>query len=190
MKTTRRHLVAGTSALAVATATGIRATTVAAQDVTTINWWHITTNEEEAAHMQKAADDYMAANPDVKIEITVQENEAFKTRLTTVMQSGEPPDIFQSWGGGVLQQYAEAGLVRDITADLAEDGWGESFGQAGLGLYAADGDGAGRRQQSRVLAAWHLQERLEAREIGPARREAYHRDAIIAGDMSRHDIVR
>ena len=79
MKTTRRHLVAGTSALAVATATGIRATTVAAQDVTTINWWHITTNEEEAAHMQKAADDYMAANPDVQIEITVQENDAFKT---------------------------------------------------------------------------------------------------------------
>ena len=155
MKTSRRHLVAGTSALAVASATGLRATNVAAQDPTVINWWHITTNEEEAAHMQKAADDYMAANPGVQIEITVQENEAFKTRLTTVMQSGEPPDIFQSWGGGVLQQYAEAGLVRDLTADLATDGWGESFGQAGLGLYAHDGKNYGVPWRLGMVGFWY-----------------------------------
>ena len=43
------------------------------------------------------ADGYMAANPNVTIEITVLENEAFKTKLTTVMQSGDSPDIFQSW---------------------------------------------------------------------------------------------
>ena len=57
----------------------------------------------------------------------------------TAMQSGDPPDIFQSWGGGILQQYAEAGLVRDITADLAEDGWGDSFLPSPLALYASNG---------------------------------------------------
>jgi raffinose/stachyose/melibiose transport system substrate-binding protein len=155
MNATRRQLVAGTSALAVAAATGLRVSGAAAQDITVVNWWHITTNEEEAAHMQQAADDFMAANPDVQIEITVQENEAFKTRLTTVMQSGEPPDIFQSWGGGVLQQYADAGLVRDLTDDLATDGWGETFGQAGLDLYATDGRNYGVPWRLGMVGFWY-----------------------------------
>jgi len=81
----------------------------------TITWWHITTAENQKAVWQKLADEYMAAHPNVTIEITVLENEAFKTKLTTVMQSGNPPDIFQSWGGGTMNQYAEAGLLKDIT---------------------------------------------------------------------------
>ena len=56
----------------------------------------------------------MADNPNVKITITILENEAFKTKLATAMQSGEPPDIFQSWDGGVLQEYATAELVQDL----------------------------------------------------------------------------
>jgi raffinose/stachyose/melibiose transport system substrate-binding protein len=59
-----------------------------AGDKTVVTWWHITTEEKQKAVWQKLADDYMAANPDVTIEITVLENEAFKTKLTTVMQSG------------------------------------------------------------------------------------------------------
>jgi len=44
-------------------------------------------------------------------QITVLENEAFKTKLTTVMQSGTPPDIFQSWGGGGHEFTITAGLL-------------------------------------------------------------------------------
>ncbi len=138
MKTTRRTFVAGSSALALTTA-GVYRIGATAQDATVIRWWHITTNEENAALMQAAADAFVTANPGVTIEITVQENEAFKARLTTVMQSGDPPDVFQSWGGGVLYQYAEAELVRDLTDALAVDGWGESFAQSALALYGTDG---------------------------------------------------
>ncbi len=111
---------------------------VSAQDQVTIRWWHINTNENEAAFWQKTADDYMVANPNVNVEITVLENEAFKSRLVTVMQAGDPPDLFQSWGGGVLWQYADAGLVRDISPEL-EGEWQDSFAaQAALNLYSID----------------------------------------------------
>jgi len=104
----------------------------------TINWWHITTAENQKAVWQKLADEYMAMHPNVTIEITVLENEAFKTKLTTVMQSGEPPDIFQSWGGGVMNEYANAGLLKDITADLDADGgaWRNTFSPGALGVYS------------------------------------------------------
>ncbi len=84
-------------------------------DEVEIEWWHISTAEAEQAYWQSKADEFMAENPCVQINITVLENEAFKARLTTVMQSGEPPDLFQSWGGGVLWEYAEAGLLKDIS---------------------------------------------------------------------------
>lgn len=107
-------------------------------DKVTVTWWHISTAEEHKALWQKLADEYMAEHPNVTVEITVLENEAFKTKLTTVMQSGEPPDIFQSWGGGVMNEYAEAGLLKDITADLDAGGgaWRNTFAPGALGVYS------------------------------------------------------
>ena len=52
---------------------------------------HLDAENPEPDLWQKLADDYMAAHPNVTIEITVLENEAFKTKLTTVMQSGSRP---------------------------------------------------------------------------------------------------
>ena len=103
-----------------------------------ITWWHISTAADHKALFQKFADEYMAAHPNVDIQITVLENEAFKTKLTTVMQSGTPPDIFQSWGGGVMNQYADAGLLKDITPDLDADGgaWRNTFASGALGIYS------------------------------------------------------
>jgi raffinose/stachyose/melibiose transport system substrate-binding protein len=154
MHTDRRRFLAGSAGLAASAALGLPATRAAAQDATTINWWHITTAESDAALMQASADEFAAAN-DVEIEITVLENEAFKARLTTVMQGGEPPDVFQSWGGGVLAQYAAAGLVRDLTDDLAVDGWGDSFGQAGLNLYASGGRNYGVPRDLGMIGVWY-----------------------------------
>ncbi|NMB60493.1 MAG: extracellular solute-binding protein, partial [Chloroflexi bacterium] len=85
-------------------------------DKVVINWWHITTSDPGKTDWQNMADAYMKDHPNVEIKITVLENEAFKTKLTTVMQSGEVPDIFQSWGGGGLSEQIDAGLLKDITA--------------------------------------------------------------------------
>lgn len=113
---------------------------VAAQDPVTIDWWHISTQEAEMAYWQGLADAYMAEHPNVSIEITVLENNAFKERLVTVMQAGDPPDLFQSWGGGVLWSFADAGLVRNIAPEL-EGEWKDSFAaQSALELYGQNGE--------------------------------------------------
>ena len=51
----------------------------------TVEWWHITTTDPGKAVFQGIADAYMAAHPNVKINITILENEAFKTKLSTAM---------------------------------------------------------------------------------------------------------
>jgi len=123
----------------------------------TINWWHISTDDKFKAEWQKEADAYMAAHPNVDIQITVLENEAFKTKLTTVMQSGEPPDIFQSWGGGVMDEYANAGLLRDITPELDANGgaWRNTFASGALGVYSYKGKNYGVPWDMGMIGFWY-----------------------------------
>ncbi len=132
---------------------------VSAQEPVTIQWWTIfTTPPELPALAETLAQEYMDANPNVTIEITHLENEAFKERLATVMQSGDPPDLFQSWGGGILWNFAEAGLLRDITPELtAEDsGWQNSFTtQAALNLYAYNGAYYGAPWNFGAVGFWY-----------------------------------
>lgn len=105
----------------------------------TINWWHISTTDPLLSAWQNLANQYMQSHPDVNIKITVIANDPFKTKLNTAMQAGTPPDIFQSWGGGVLQQYAQAGLLKDITPDLQNGGWINTFNAPALSLYSYQG---------------------------------------------------
>ena len=142
-----------------AAATEAPATEAPAEKVT-VTWWHISTAAEHKALWQQLADEYMAEHPNVNIEITVLENEAFKTKLTTVMQSGEPPDIFQSWGGGVMNEYAEAGLLKDITADLDADGgaWRNTFAPGALGVYSYKGQNYGVPWDMGMIGFWYNKE--------------------------------
>ena len=83
------------------------------------------------------------------------ENEAFKAKLATAMQSGNPPDIFQSWGGGVLKQYGDAGLVQDLTPALQENGWGDSFQPGPLSLYTFDSTTYGVPWNAGMVGFWY-----------------------------------
>lgn len=133
------------------------ATEAPAGEKVTVTWWHIGTAEKDTALYQALADEYMADHPDVIIEITVLENEAFKSKLTTVMQSGEPPDLFHSWGGGVLNEYASAGLLRDITPELDADNsaWRSTFGPGPLGVYSYLGQNYGVPFDMGMVGFWY-----------------------------------
>src|SRR5438477_6690010 len=85
----------------------------------TIRWWHIANTDPMMSKWADMAKAFTAAHPGVKFEITPLENEAFKTKLTTNIQAGDPPDIFHTWGGGVLGQQADAGMVKDISGDIS-----------------------------------------------------------------------
>jgi raffinose/stachyose/melibiose transport system substrate-binding protein len=123
----------------------------------TVEWWHITTIDPGKTLWQDMANEYMAAHPNVTINITILENEAFKTKLTTVMQGGTPPDIFQSWGGGVMNDQIAAGMLQDITSALDADGgaWRNTFAPGALAVYALDGKNYGVPWDMGEVAWWY-----------------------------------
>jgi len=140
---------------------------VFAQDDIVITWWNIQTVEEQQAVWEQVEADFEAANPGVDVQRTVLENEAFKSQLVTVMQGGDPPDLFQTWGGGPLWAFADAGLTRDISEWMdADDGaWRDSFlSQGALNLFGQGDAQYGAPYNFGPVGLWYNKAVME--EIG------------------------
>jgi raffinose/stachyose/melibiose transport system substrate-binding protein len=123
----------------------------AAQPVT-IDWWHITTGEPGKSDFQSIADAYTKDHPNVKIKITVLENEAFKAKLAATAPA-DYPDLFQSWGGGTMAAQADAGLLKDITSDIAS--WKDTISPGALSIYAYNGKQYGVPWDMGMMGVWY-----------------------------------
>lgn len=64
---------------------------------------------------------YELAHPDVKITLEYIANEAYKTKLPTLLQSDARPDVFYSWAGQTLADQAGAGFLKDISGLVSEE---------------------------------------------------------------------
>jgi raffinose/stachyose/melibiose transport system substrate-binding protein len=105
-------------------------------ETVTINLWHIHTAEVRKAAIESAARRFEAANPGVKIVVSVYENDPYKTKLKTV--SGDDfPDVFHSWGGGWLKSFVDAGLVADLTESAKP--WRDKISKEYLSMNVFDG---------------------------------------------------
>ena len=81
---------------------------------------HVSDNAAQKAIWDQIANDYNAEHKGVKVEFKYLENEAFKAKLPTMLQSAESrPDLFYSWAGGVMQAQDKAGFLMDVTKDVA-----------------------------------------------------------------------
>jgi raffinose/stachyose/melibiose transport system substrate-binding protein len=140
-------------------ASALGAAGAVAQDPVEIDWWHIQTNDPGLSLNQAVADEYMAEHPNVKINITVLENEAFKQRLGVEMQGGNAPDIFQSWGGGVLSEQAAAGMARPIADEIGE--WVDGMNPAGMSIYQVDGVQYGAPYNFGLVGFWYNKDLFE-----------------------------
>jgi raffinose/stachyose/melibiose transport system substrate-binding protein len=129
----------------------------------TIDWWHISNTEPLLSKWDKIAKDYQAANSGTTIKITPLENEAFKAKLTTVTQAGNPPDLFQSWGGGVLAQQVEAGLVKELTSEV--ESYVGNIVPAALEPYKIDGKLYGMPWDIGMVGFWYNKELFEKAKI-------------------------
>ena len=135
----------------------------AANTPQTINWWHIQTGDPLKPVWLDFANQYHAAHTNVTIKPTDYENQAFKDKLTTVTQANDPPDLFQSWGGGVLAQQVEAGLVKDLTNDVQS--WVGDLTPAAMQPYTIDGKIYGVCWDVGMVGFWYNKELFDKAKI-------------------------
>src|SRR5271157_3605695 len=125
-----RHLTFAAACLAALTAPAFAET-----NVTVL---HVSENATQKALWDKIAADYDAQHPGVNVQFKYLENEAFKAKLPTMLQSEDSrPELFYSWGGGVMQAQDKAGFLKDITKDVAS--WEGTLSPTANDAFKVDG---------------------------------------------------
>src|SRR5215475_6734843 len=124
----------------------------------TVRILHIQSVPGILALQQEAAKKYESAHPGVKIDWQFLENEAFKAKLPTLLQSKDRPSAFHSWGGGVMYEQVAAGVCKDITAEIAEGGFNETFYPAAAQNFVVDGKAYGVPNDVAPIVFWYNKE--------------------------------
>ncbi len=93
----------------------------------TLNLWHIQTTEPAPTIIKESIDRFMADNPNVTVEVTAMQNDAFKEKLVVAMSSDTTPDIFPHWTGGNMNAYADANKIADLTSLMNEGDYKSRF---------------------------------------------------------------
>lgn len=124
-------------------------------DASSINWWDIQPSDGDVGVLFNGyATEFNEQNPDgPQVVLTPIQNGPYNGVLRTAMQSGNPPDLFQSWGGAELRDQVDAGLVRDITDDLADVI--ERISPSALGPYTIDGRVYGIPWNFAMVGFWY-----------------------------------
>lgn len=123
------RLFAGVAALALSSG--------AALAQTTVKWLHIEANPVPVKIWEEVAREFEAKNPGVKIEMQYLENEAYKAKAPTLLQSKDRPHIIFSWAGGVLKSQVEAGVLEDITP--AMQGYKDNLSPSAVDAFTVNG---------------------------------------------------
>jgi len=97
----------------------------AAPESVTLTVWEHTPQFE--ASLKKTLENFMAANPDIKVEYEIKTPDQYYTLLSTTIQAGEAPDLF--WTNGTattdLANLVKQGAVMDLTGKLDVSGYSD-----------------------------------------------------------------
>ncbi|PUA80199.1 ABC transporter substrate-binding protein [Nocardioides currus] len=83
----------------------------------------------------KAIADAYTAKTDTKVSLNAVDHNTFQESINTYLQ-GTPDDVFTWFAGFRMSQFAESGLITDVSDQWPIDGLGDSFKQAAT---ASDG---------------------------------------------------
>lgn len=145
---------------------------------TTVKYLNISTGTDKDL-MVEVAKEYEAAHPGVHIELPTLENEAFKAKLTTLLQSPDAPDLFHSWGGGVFAEQAKAGVLRSVDDVLSQDAK-DAIGAAGVAAFTApDGHIYGLARDVSGVVIWYNKKLFAQAGVDPASMGTW--DGMLAG---------
>jgi len=101
--------------------------------------WLVTTGPSPAnTAVQNLVTSFEKSHPGDTISINFVENQSYKQKIQLAMGAGNPPAIFWTWGGGILQQYIKAGDVYPLGTTSSQP-WLADFLPSSLGAVTYQG---------------------------------------------------
>lgn len=88
--------------------------------------WHIQTGSMTKS-FEDAAKRFMKDNPDYEVTVVQKQNDSYKTDLSLAINAGTLPDVFCTWGGQTMYDYADEGLIADLTEYMNKDDYKDMY---------------------------------------------------------------
>ena len=122
----------------------------------TLTFWNNYTNDTQHV-MEDTVKQWNADHPDIEVQASATENNAYKTKIKTAIAAGNAPDLIYTWAGGFTKTFVDAGKIlaldeylNDGTKDkmltgaltnITFDGkvYGLTYNQQAGALYVNDG---------------------------------------------------
>jgi raffinose/stachyose/melibiose transport system substrate-binding protein len=142
--------------------------TAAASAQTVIKVLHIQPIQATRDIWRSAADEFEKSHPGVKVQFDYLENEAFKAKLPTLLQTKDKPSVFHSWGGGVMKEQVQSGVCQDITSAIAGE-FKDSFYPAGVQNFIVDGKSYGVPNDVGPVIFWYNKELCQKAGVDPTK---------------------
>lgn len=120
-----------------------------------IELWHIQTWEETRKVIHSAVARYENANDIVGVRVSDRPNDPYKGDLARAMASHTEPDIFHTWGGGVLKEHVDAGRVADLTSLMKADDLAKRLNPGALKFTTFDGKVYAIPMDVSVVLMWY-----------------------------------
>jgi raffinose/stachyose/melibiose transport system substrate-binding protein len=130
---------------------------------------HLQSNPKIIAIWKDAAQAYEKDHPGVKVQFNYLENEAFKAKLPTLLQSKDRPSAFHSWGGGVMYEQVGSGICQDITAAASAGGFADTFYPATIQNFMVEGKLYGLPNDLGPIVFWYNKELCQKAGIDPTK---------------------
>lgn len=97
------------------------------EGVTEITWWAFPTFGVDSGYEQQLADAFMAANPDVKVNVEIIDFTSGADALTSAITAGTAPDVLFDAPGRIIE-YGNAGnlvplddMIESLKSDIASE---------------------------------------------------------------------
>ena len=84
-----------------------------------ISLWHIQNYRPTKDVIENAVGRFSTRKPDVRVENVPIENARFKQKIKLALSAGDAPDVFHTWGGGVLESFVNAGKILELDRHVA-----------------------------------------------------------------------
>src|SRR6201996_4837074 len=143
--------------------------TCTASSETVIKVLHIQKLPKVLEIWKEAGKEFEKVHPGVKVQFDYLENEAFKAKLPTLLQSKDRPSVFQSWGGGVMYEQINSGVCQDITKAVSEGGFKDTFYPAGVQNFTYQDKTYGLPLDVAPIVFWYNKDLVKKAGVDPTK---------------------
>lgn len=114
----------------------------------------------------KAAKAFEAENPGITVQFDFLDDTSFKSKLPTLLQSASRPDAFFTWSGGVFNEQATAGVLKDISKEM-DDSARAQYAPSGISSLTYDKKLYGVPMYAAGVVLWYNKELVAKAGVDP-----------------------